>query len=213
MQQRFIVGYCVSAGAGRSGEKSAIRGNRKNREAPDEGAFILKKKGRRKKMEIVEIDINEIKPYEKNPRLNDSAIEKVAESIKNYGFKQPIVVDRNMVIIVGHTRYKAAKKLDLKKVPCIIANDLTEKQAKAYRIADNKVADYSIFDNKLLLEELNDLNDEFTGFNIGELTEMSIDDINQSDILEGNEYGVEYVVQIKVKTIDEAKEIAERYCL
>lgn len=164
-------------------------------------------------MEIVEIDINDIKPYEKNPRLNDSAIEKVAESIKNYGFKQPVVLDRNFVIIVGHTRYKAAKKLGLKKVPCIIANDLTEKQARAYRIADNRVADYSIFDNKLLLEELNDLNDEFTGFTIGELTEMNIDDINQSDILEGNEYGVEYVVQIKVKTIDEAKEIAERYCL
>lgn len=164
-------------------------------------------------MEIVEIDINEIKPYEKNPRLNDSAIEKVAESIKNYGFKQPIVLDANFVIIVGHTRYKAAKKLGLKTVPCIIANDLTEKQARAYRIADNKVADYSIFDNKLLLEELDDLNEEFTGFTIGELTEMDLDDINKSDILEGNEYGVEYVVQIKVKTIDEAKEIAERYCL
>ena len=82
-------------------------------------------------------------PYEKNPRKNDDAVKYVAESIQQFGFKVPIVIDTNGVIIAGHTRYKASKKLGLKEVPCIIADDLTEEQIKAYRLADNKVSELS----------------------------------------------------------------------
>ena len=90
-------------------------------------------------MNIVDIKLDDLKPYEYNPRNNEEAIEPVANSIKTFGFKVPIVVDRNNVIIAGHTRYKAAKKLGLNKVPCIIADDLTEDQVNAFRLADNKV--------------------------------------------------------------------------
>ena len=81
-------------------------------------------------MNIIEIKIGDIIPYEKNPRKNDDAVKYVAESIKQFGFKVPIVIDKNNVIIAGHTRYKASKKLGLKEVPCIVADDLTEEQIK-----------------------------------------------------------------------------------
>ncbi|MGQ9919538.1 MAG: ParB N-terminal domain-containing protein, partial [Bryobacteraceae bacterium] len=79
-----------------------------------------------------------IRPYEKNPRQNDQAVDAVARSIREYGVKQPIVVDADGVIIVGHTRWKAAQKLGLEKVPVHVATDLSPEQARAYRIADNK---------------------------------------------------------------------------
>ena len=91
------------------------------------------------KVIIVEIKLDELILYENNPRNNEEAIESVANSIKTFGFKVPIVVDRNNVIIAGHTRYKAAKKLGLNKVPCIVADDLTEDQVNAFHLADNKV--------------------------------------------------------------------------
>lgn len=92
-------------------------------------------------MNIVNKKLSEIKPYDKNPRRNDEAVKYVAESIKSFGFKVPIIIDSNGVIVAGHTRYKAAKKLKLKDVPCIIADDLTDDQVKAFRLADNKVAE------------------------------------------------------------------------
>ena len=98
--------------------------------------------------------IGDIIPYEKNPRKNDDAVKYVAESIKQFGFKVPIVIDKNNVIVAGHTRYKASKKLGLKEVPCIVADDLTEEQIKAYRLADNKVAELAEWDFDLLGEEL-----------------------------------------------------------
>lgn len=88
-------------------------------------------------MNIQEININDLREYENNPRNNDNAVEKVANSIKEFGFKVPIVIDQNNVIIAGHTRLKAAKQLGLEEVPCIIANDLTPEQVKAFRLADN----------------------------------------------------------------------------
>ena len=91
-------------------------------------------------LNVINKKISEIKPYEKNPRKNDDAVKYVAESIQQFGFKVPIVIDTNGVIIAGHTRYKASKKLGLKEVPCIIADDLTEEQIKAYRLADNKIS-------------------------------------------------------------------------
>ena len=108
-------------------------------------------------MNIINMPINELLRYENNPRNNKDAVKYVAESIKDFGFKVPIVVDRNKVIIAGDTRYQAAKKLKLKEVPCIIADDLTEEQVKAYRLADNKVGEFSKWDMDKLETELADL--------------------------------------------------------
>lgn len=108
-------------------------------------------------MNIIVKKINEVKPYEKNPRRNDDAVQYVAESLKHFGWKQPIVVDRNNIVVAGHTRLKAAKKLGLKEVPCIVADDLTDDQVKAYRLADNKVAEAAEWDFDLLDAEIDDL--------------------------------------------------------
>lgn len=105
-------------------------------------------------MQIVEKKIADVKPYEKNPRKNDGAVDAVANSISQFGFKVPVVIDSNNVIVCGHTRYKAAKKLGLKTVPCVVADDLTDEQIKAYRLADNKVGELAEWDIDLLGEEL-----------------------------------------------------------
>lgn len=110
-------------------------------------------------MQIVEKNINDIKPYEKNPRKNDSAVDAVANSIREFGFKVPVVIDKDNIIVCGHTRYKAAKKLGLEVVPCVIADDLTDEQIKAYRLADNKVSELAEWDIDLLGEELDDIFD------------------------------------------------------
>ena len=114
-------------------------------------------------MQITMRKTSELLPYVNNARKNDHAVDAVASSIKNYGFKQPIVIDSQGEIIAGHTRLKAAKKLQLDEVPCIIADDLTPAQVKAYRIADNKVAELSEWDMDLLKLELEDI-EGFTGF-------------------------------------------------
>ena len=88
-------------------------------------------------MKVIDKKLAEITPYAQNPRKNDEAVDKVAASIQEFGFKQPIVVDKDGIIIVGHTRYKAAQKLGLETVPVLVADDLTDEQAKAYRLADN----------------------------------------------------------------------------
>jgi DNA modification methylase len=120
---------------------------------------------------------SDIKPYPGNPRLNDSAVDAVANSLQEFGFRQPIVVDKDGVIVVGHTRWKAAQKLGLKQVPVHVAKDLTEAQAKAYRLADNKSAELAEWDKELLPLELAQLREmEFdlslTGFSDDELTEL-----------------------------------------
>lgn len=108
-------------------------------------------------MKIELRSIDEIKPYDKNPRINDGAVDHVAASLKEFGFRQPIVVDEAMVIIAGHTRFKAAMKLGLKKVPVHVARDLTPDQVKAYRLADNKTAELAEWNMELLPIELKDL--------------------------------------------------------
>ena len=110
-------------------------------------------------MQIIEKNMKELIPYEKNPRKNDQSVDKVANSIKEFGFKVPIVVDKNNIIVCGHTRYKAAKKLKLSVVPCVVADDLTDEQIKAYRLADNKVGEDSEWDIDLLQGELDDIID------------------------------------------------------
>lgn len=115
-------------------------------------------------MDIVQKRVDEIFPYEKNPRKNDDAVEAVANSIREFGWKQPIVVDRDGVIIVGHTRYKAAKMLGLETVPVLVASDLTDEQAKAYRIVDNKTNEIAEWDFQLLSEELEGLDMDMEQF-------------------------------------------------
>ena len=120
-------------------------------------------------MKVQNKPIDDLIPYHNNPRKNQ-AIDKVASSIKEYGFQQPIVVDKDMVVIVGHTRLQGAKKLGLKEVPIVVA-DLGEAKAKAYRLADNRVNEDSMWDNNLLQNELNQLLDfeidlNLTGFTL-----------------------------------------------
>ena len=111
-------------------------------------------------MQVEQWEIERVKPYEKNPRRNDKAVEAVARSIREFGFRQPIVVDAAGVIVVGHTRYKAALKLGLKTVPVHVAADLTPQQARAYRLADNRTAETAEWDVDLLPIELGELRDE-----------------------------------------------------
>ena len=136
-------------------------------------------------MNIIEKNLKDIKPYEKNPRKNDNAVKYVANSIKKFGFKSPIVIDKNNVIVAGHTRYKASKKLGLDKVPCIIADDLTDEQIKAYRLVDNKVSELAEWDIDLLGEELDgifDIDMSDFGFDLSEEeeeTEIIEDEVPQ----------------------------------
>lgn len=137
-------------------------------------------------MKIIEMDIDKIIPYENNPRINDNAVDKVVESIKQFGFKQPIVVDKENIIIVGHTRLKALKKLNYKKVPVLIADDLPEEKVKAYRLADNKTNEFASWDIELLENELLELKEFKCDFNISDFGfDMNFDEKefeNDSDL-------------------------------
>lgn len=124
------------------------------------------------KMNIIYKGLDEIEPYKNNPRSNDKAVEAVAESIDSFGFKVPLVVDKDGVIVTGHTRFKAAQMLGLEEVPTIVADDLSEEKLKAYRIADNKVAEASTWNKDLLKIELENLDDIFTGFDDAELDKL-----------------------------------------
>ena len=122
-------------------------------------------------MNVIEKKLKDIKPYEKNPRRNDSAVDAVANSIKEFGFRVPVVIDKDNIIVCGHTRYKAAQKIGLEKVPCVVASDLTEEQIKAYRLADNKVSELAEWDIDLLGEELDgifDIDMSDFGFDLSE---------------------------------------------
>lgn len=110
-------------------------------------------------MQILQKSIGDITPYEKNPRKNDSAVDAVAASIREFGWQQPIVVDKDGVIIAGHTRYKAAKKLKFDTVPVVVADALTEDQVKAYRLADNKTGELAGWDFAMLKDELSQFDD------------------------------------------------------
>jgi len=125
-------------------------------------------------MKVDERPISTIKPYDKNPRLNDGAVDAVARSIEEFGFRQPIVVDYEGVIIVGHTRWKAAKKLDMLTVPVHVVCDMSPERIKAYRIADNKLGELATWDTPLLASELTDLQAssidlELLGFSVDEV--------------------------------------------
>ena len=135
------------------------------------------------KPKIVMMAIEDIKPYQKNPRFNDNAVNSVANSIKEFGFKVPIVVDKNNVIVNGHTRYKASKQLGLSEVPVIVASDLTDAQIKAFRIADNKTGELADWNMDLLGAELQGITDfDFEDFGFNELELMMLtEDIEPED--------------------------------
>lgn len=120
-------------------------------------------------MQIQMKKVNDLIPYINNPRNNENAIDKVASSIKEFGFKVPIVIDKDNTVVTGHTRLLASKKLGLEEVPCVVANDLSKAQIKAFRIADNKVSEYATWDNDMLqleLEELEELNFDLDSLSI-----------------------------------------------
>lgn len=139
-------------------------------------------------MKVVSVNIEELIPYVNNPRDNENAVDAVASSIKNFGFKSPIIVDGQNEIINGHTRWKAAKKLGLKEVPVVIADDLSPEKVKAYRLADNKTSELSEWNDELLaieLEELENLDFDMSGFGFDEHSE----DIDLTDLWEEQEEG------------------------
>ena len=125
-------------------------------------------------MKIVNVKLENLIPYENNPRNNDNAVEPVAKSIKEFGFKVPIVIDKNNVIVTGHTRYKASQLLGLEEVPCIVADDLTDEQIKAFRLADNKVGELATWNFDKLNLELEGLEINMSDFGF---ENFSIDDV------------------------------------
>lgn len=127
------------------------------------------------KLKIEYVKVDELIPYVNNPRKNDHAVDAVASSIKNFGFKVPIVIDKGNEIVTGHTRLLAAKKLDMEKVPVIIADDLSEAQVRAFRLADNKVGELADWDFEALELELEELkaSDLFTGFDEFEINSLT----------------------------------------
>lgn len=134
-------------------------------------------------MNIVDKRLDELQPYDNNPRKNDGAVPYVAESIRRYGFKVPIVIDKDGVIVAGHTRYLASIELGLETVPCIVADDLTDEQVREFRLVDNKVSEYATWDYDMLELELENLDfdyDEF-GFTLPDDEEVNPYD-NSGDV-------------------------------
>ncbi len=117
-------------------------------------------------MKYVKKKLSELKPYENNPRINDEAVDDVAESIKQCSYIAPIIIDEDGVILAGHTRYKALKKLGYKECEVVIASDLTDEQKKKYRLYDNKTAEMASWDQKKLSAELCDV--DFQGYDFGQ---------------------------------------------
>lgn len=136
-------------------------------------------------MKIEQVSVDLIKPYAKNPRKNKAAVETVKASLKEFGFKQPIVVDKDMTIVVGHTRYAAAKELDYREVPVVIADELTEAQIRAYRIMDNRSNENAAWDDELLAEEMRSLEGELdlllTGFSEDQIRFMLDESMRTED--------------------------------
>lgn len=152
-------------------------------------------------MKVQAFKIGDIKPYKNNPRQNDGAVGPVANSIEKFGWQQPIVVDKKHVIIVGHTRYKAALKLGLKVVPVVVAKNLDDEQARAYRLADNKTNELSSWDDDKLDQEMSKLLDfDMSDFGF----DVSNDDVvpASDDELDGEDLGVQdddddYILEVQ----------------
>lgn len=125
-------------------------------------------------MQIINKRVEELRAYDKNPRRNDDAVEYVANSIREFGFKVPVVIDEHNTIVCGHTRVKAAVKLGMGEVPCIVADDLTPAQIKAFRLADNKVGELAMWDWDLLSDEMEELDE--LGIDMSDFGFLSLED-------------------------------------
>ncbi|SFE90150.1 ParB N-terminal domain-containing protein [Peptostreptococcus sp. D1] len=146
------------------------------------------------------INVTEIIPYENNPRINDHAIDKVIESIKEFGFTNPILLDKDNVIIAGHTRYEAALRLNYSQVPCIYLNNLSEEQVKAYRLVDNKTSEFAEWDFDKLMQELDKIND--IDLEMYNLNSINFDELNLTD--------EDFIKDEPLKTKEKEKQII--YC-
>ena len=142
-------------------------------------------------MEVIDKKVAELTPYAKNPRKNDQAVNAVAASIKEFGFKVPIVIDSDGVIVAGHTRLKAALLLGMETVPCIVADDLTEDQIKAFRLADNKTAELAEWDYGLLTQELAEIDmSEFSEIDMSKFG-FNTEDFDEEESKTNKEYDLE----------------------
>lgn len=139
------------------------------------------------KLNLVQMKISDLVMYENNPRKNDNAVEAVANSIRSFGFKVPIIIDKNNVVICGHTRVKASKKLGMDEVPCVIADDLNEEQVKAFRLADNKVSELAEWDLDKLAEELQFIDMDMLQFGFEDLEESMERDVLEDEFNENEE--------------------------
>jgi len=142
------------------------------------------------KLNLVQMKISDLVMYENNPRKNDNAVEAVANSIRSFGFKVPITIDKNNVVICGHTRVKASKKLGMDEVPCVIADDLNEEQVKAFRLADNKVSELAEWDLDKLAEELQFIDMDMLQFGFEDLEESMERDVLEDEFNENEELPV-----------------------
>lgn len=155
--------------------------------------------------DIKMMSVNDIIPYENNPRDNEDAVDKVAASLREFGFKQPIVVDKDNIVIVGHTRLKAAKKLNMSEVPVLVADDLTDEQVKGYRLADNKTAEFAEWDADLLNFELDGIID----IDMGQFG-FEVDDIIDGEPLSETDSNFNYVEQYGVIVMCESEDEQEK---
>lgn len=174
-------------------------------------------------MQVNEISLQLLKPYENNPRVNDDAVELVMKSIEEFGFKNPIIVDKDMVIVAGHTRFRAAKRLGLEVAPVIVADDLSEEQVRAFRIMDNKASEMAEWDYPKLMKEideleLSDYDTDLTGFDMIDLEKIKLEinfgdetikDLNPSNDGDGDApepAEKNYVIQYNIIFNDEAEQ-------
>lgn len=168
-------------------------------------------------MEIKEMKLEDLIEYEHNPRIiHDDAVVAVANSIKEFGFKVPIIVDSNNTIVAGHTRKRAAEFLGLKAVPTIVASDLSEEQIKAFRLADNKVSEFSMWDDDLLREELDKLSKDMELFGFDEADKLDLDELFD-DVDTDEEESNNYIrwgnkkVYASEQDLDQLNELLKRY--
>ena len=165
-------------------------------------------------MKITEMSVTDISPYANNPRNNEKAVDLVANSIREFGFNQPIVVDKNNVIVVGHTRWLAAQELGIDKVPVYKAENLTEQEAKAYRLADNKTAEESAWDFEALEAELDDIDMDMSQFGFENVDLSNIDDLFEDAEQKEKSEGTDHIITCphcgKEIAVDDHFEVSER---
>lgn len=163
------------------------------------GSLVLKE-WRKMKTDIIYKKTRDLIEYKNNPRKNDNAVDYVAKSIKEFGFKVPIIVDKNNVVVAGHTRLKACKKLGIEEAPVIVADDLTEEQIKAFRLIENKTSENAKWDNEKLHDELLELpNFDFKGFDL-EIPEIKLDIEENTEFhreMTGKQYNLQFYNELE----------------